>query len=493
MFRFEDLMHSIPLRRLLLPAALGAASLLTACASFDGIAPGAHAIDQVALAIPDSMNQTNAAWPQDGWWRAYRDSQLDRLIEQALTNSPDLATAQVRIARAEAGVQLMRSRSRPQFNGTVNAGYGRFSENAEIPPPPIGPGGEYASQGRVAFNASVDLDFWGKNAALIKSAGAQVEAAGFDRDAARLALTTSIARTYVQLALDYAQQDVLQAIQRQQQAIHDLTALRVKHGLDTDIELKQSASNVATARLNLTQLATEIEAIRLQLAMLSGAMPTAAADITRPVLTDVPFSVPATLPLDLLGRRPELAAQRARIKATVGDIEAAQTQFYPNINLSALVGFQAIGLDQLLKAGSFTNSIGPAISLPLFSSKGLRASYAIVTSDVDAAIHQYNQAVLAAARDVAEQLTRIASLSEEAGATRAALVAAEAAHHSALLRYRAGLSTRLPVLQVETQLLAQQRATVELQARQRTLQVALVRALGGGFNEAGHAATALPH
>jgi outer membrane protein TolC len=127
------------------------------------------------------------------------------------------------------------------------------------------------------------------------------------------------------------------------------------------------------------------------------------------------------------------------------------------------------------------SSIGPAIRLPLFDAGRLRANYAGKASDIDLAIAQYNQSVLGAAQDVAEQLTRIADLGREEAATRNALNAAEEAHRLATLRYRGGLSPYLTVLTVETQLLTQRRAMAALKARRDDLQVSLVRALGGGF------------
>ena len=114
----------------------------------------------------------------------------------------------------------------------------------------------------------------------------------------------------------------------------------------------------------------------------------------------------------------------------------------------------------------------------------LRANYVAKTADVDTAITQYNQSVVAAAQDAAEQLTRVAALSREEEATHDALAAAEEAHRLAMLRYRAGLSPYLTVLTVESQLLAQRRAATYLRAKRQDLHIALVRALGGGFTDA---------
>lgn len=469
-------------------AAVVVAAFVTACASFEGIEQTAAPAERVALRIPQGVPQTRDAWPRDDWWLAYGDAQLNKLIEHALANSPNLANAQTRIARAQAAAGLAQAESGPQLNGIVDASHGRLSENYQVPKPPLGKGGYFVSQGLATINFGYDLDLWGRNAALIRSAEAQLNAAGFDRDAARLALTTSIARAYAQLASQYELRDVLQATLKQRQSIRSLSRQRVANGLDTRVELKQAETGEAALRIDLAQLAATLDVTRLQLAALAGDMPDTANTIARPALRNVPFAIPHTLPIDLLGRRPELAAQRARIGAAVGQAQAAKAQFYPNINLTALLGFQSIGLGQLLSAGSLMSSAGPAIRLPIFDSGRLRAGYAARTADIDGAITQYNQSVVTAAQQVAEQLARIAALSHEEEATHDALAAAEEAYRLALLRYRAGLSPYLTALTVETQLLAQRRAAVDLKTRRQDLQIGLVRALGGGFNDA----TALP-
>jgi outer membrane protein TolC len=151
--------------------------------------------------------------------------------------------------------------------------------------------------------------------------------------------------------------------------------------------------------------------------------------------------------------------------------------------LTGLIGFQTIGLEKLLKPGSLTSNIGPAIHLPIFDGGRLRANYAVKSAGLDAAIAQYNQSIVSAAQEVAEQLTRIASLTAEEQETRNSVEASKEAHRLAMLRYRGGLSSYLPVLAAEIRWLFQQRATVELKAKRYGFQVALISALGGGFVE----------
>jgi NodT family efflux transporter outer membrane factor (OMF) lipoprotein len=438
--------------------------------------------------LPTPANAV-AAWPAEDWWKSYGDPQLDALIEHALRNSPTLGAASARLAQAEAAAGMTRGEASAKVGADLNASYGRQSENYMLPKPPLGKGGESISQGSTGIGMSYEIDLWGRHAAQIRAAQDLVDAAGFDHAAARLALTTSLVRSYAQLASQHELFDLATTTLRQRQAITDLTRQRSAAGLDTQAEIRQAETGTASLRAEQIQAQTAIAVTRLQLAYLSGALPDAAEKISRPQMRLPSFNLPDQLPLDLLGRRPEIAVQRARINAATEQIEVARAQFYPNLNLNALVGFQSIGVSQLLAGGSLNTSIGPAIHLPLFDGGLLRANYRLKQSSLDEAIALYNQSVVAAAQETIEQLTRSAALAGEAEATAAAYAAARENYRLAQLRYREGLVSKLAVLAAENQLLVQQRTLINLDARRLELQIALVRALGGGFIDTRSAAT----
>ncbi len=454
---------------------------LSGCANFQNLLPKAVALDAKALDTGKGGAQIGADLAQAAWWQSLGDPQLDTLMSRALQTNPSLAAAQYRIERAQAAAGLVQANSAPQVGAAGDLSYGRYSENYQVPKPPIGKAGQNVGQGRIGLDFSVDLDLWGKNAALLRAATAQMNAASFDRDAAHLALTTSIARTYVQLAAQYALSDVLQDTLKQRGAIRDLARQRVASGLDTQVELMQSTANQAGLRAEIVQLDTTMAVTRLQLLALVGVLPSEPMTITRPQMAAANVLIPAQLPLDLLGRRPELAAQRARIAAAVGDADQARAQFYPNINLAGFIGMQSFGLGQLLAAGSVTDSVGPALRLPIFDGGRLRANFALRTTDIDIAISQYNQSVLNAVQDAGEVLTRANALQREEDASNAALIAIREAYRLAMLRYEGGIASYLTVLTVESQLLLQRRAMLELQLRRQESLIGLHRAFGGGF------------
>jgi len=160
----------------------------------------------------------------------------------------------------------------------------------------------------------------------------------------------------------------------------------------------------------------------------------------------------------------------------------ARAQFYPNVNLSAFIGLSSIGLDRFFNSGSLVYGAGPAIKLPLFEGGRLQANLDARRADVDAAIEGYNGALQRALREVADELTGQRSLERQQRAQREATSAADAAYALALQRYRAGLGNFLVVLTAQTNVLTQRRAATDLKARHLASEVALVRALGGGYD-----------
>jgi len=184
----------------------------------------------------------------------------------------------------------------------------------------------------------------------------------------------------------------------------------------------------------------------------------------------------------LLGRRPDIVAARWQVEAASKDIEASKARFYPDINLSAMAGF-----DSLLNANPFTSAsksiaLGPAISLPIFEGGALRAHLKGAYAGYDLAVATYNQTLNQAYSDVATQLTGISAIDRELPIRREALAAAQRGYDLAQERYRIGLSSQLPALNAETTLLSQQQQLINLEASRRHQQIGLFKALGGGFD-----------
>ena len=421
-----------------------------------------------------------AAWPQDQWWRAYGDPQLDALVEEALAGSPSLQVAQARLRAAQAQTVAARGALAPQTSLDAQVSRQRYPQN-DLYPPPLG--GSWSTEGRAALDFSWEIDFWGRNRQLIAAARAGEAAAEADRQAARLAIAVAVVQAYIQYDLNYALLDVTNDNLKQQQGILQLTQQRVDAGLETTARVKQSEGTVALTRAGLAYVEASLALSRNQLADLAGAGPDRGQALARPRLhAPDGIRLPSALPADLLGRRPDVAAARAQVEAAGHNIKSAEADFYPNVNLTAFAGFQAIGLSNVFQASDRTFGATPALSLPVFNRGALRGQLYGRQAQFDASVGQYNQTLLDAVKDVADVVSNWQGLERESQQQVVALDAAQRSFDLTSERYRAGLDNYLSVLSSENQVLLAQTLRAELQARRLAFSVDLVRALGGGYH-----------
>jgi NodT family efflux transporter outer membrane factor (OMF) lipoprotein len=412
------------------------------------------------------------------WWRAFGDDTLNGLVDRALAGNPSLKVAQARLARAEAAVGGAKSADGPQVNGALGVTRQLYSANS-IYPAPLGGSIRTFANGQIG--ASWEIDFFGRNRAAIEAAVGSQRAAQADVQAARVMLASNVARTYVQLGRLFEQRDVAARSLKQRDDTLNLIKQRVQGGLDTAVEQRQGEGALPETRQQIEQLDEQITLTRHALAALTTQAPNALDTLTVPLSTVKAVALPAALPADLLGRRADIIAARWRIEAATSDVKSAKAQFYPNINLTAFVGLQSIGLDQFVKSGAEQYGAGPAIRLPIFDSGRLRANLKVKTADLDAAIESYNGAVLDAVHDVADQLSSLGSIDRQQAEQARAQAAAESAYDLATQRYKAGLGTYLTVLTAESTVLTQRRLAADLKARALDTQIALIRSLGGGY------------
>ena len=464
-------------------AALLAALLGAGCASFDGLLPRAKKSDASALAASRALAGaalSPAVWPSTDWWRRFGDPQLDALIGEALASSPSMASARARIDRALALAASSGAALAPQVNAGADVLRQHYSRNGIFPPPIAG---SWHTQTQLALSFGVELDLWGRNRAALDAALGQVRAAEVDAYAVRLLLAASVARAYVQLGRSFEQLELAQATLAQRQAIFNLTGERVAAGIDSQVELKQAEVSLPAARERITQLEEEIALGRSLIAALLGQGPDRGLAIARPTAQAQAVALPSALPADLLGRRPDVAAQRWRVEAGRREIDAAKGQFYPNVNLAALIGVQSITFSKLLSSGSEVPAFGPALRLPLFDGGRLRANLAAKDADYDLAVEQYNQTLVEALREVVDQLASLKSVDAQRVQLESALASTLEAHALALERFRAGVASYLQVLAAEAPVLEQRNLQASLRARALELSINLMRALGGGFED----------
>ncbi len=462
-------------------AALCVAALLAGCVSNAGIAPQSSKLTAADAGVPA---HAPAAVLTDRWWQAFGDETLDRLVEAALAANPNLRIAHDRIARAAAATSAAQANAGPRVDADLNLQRQRYTENGLIPPPVAGSVG---NTGLFQFTGSWEIDFFGKNAAALGAALGAQRAAEADAQAARVLLAANVARGYFRLAGLFEQREVAERALAQREEILALIRQRVEAGLDTNVELRQGEAAVPETARQIEVIDENIAHARNALAALA-AQPAGALDGLRPRLRKVQaVPLPPDIPADLLGRRADVEAARERVEAAAQDVAYAKTLLYPNVNLIAFAGFSSLGVNRLITAGSEQYGAGVAIHLPIFDAGRLRANVSAKTADLDAAVDSYNAALIEAVRDAADQIASVQSIARQHIKQAEAQARSEQAYDLALQRFRAGLGTYLTVLSAEVEVLAQRRLGADLETRELDSQVALARALGGGYDAAAQA------
>lgn len=455
-----------------------AAPALVACVPKLGPAPQPRSAGSLATtqALPAQQGQ----WPGEGWWQSYGDPQLDALITQGLADSPDIATAAARLAQAEGMAQAAGADLGPSVDASGRAGTAKQSYNNGIPKEFVPRG--WRSTGDASVRFGLDLDLFGRNRANRRAALSERDAVRLESTAARLTLAASIASAYADLARLYAEREVAVQASRIRSESAQLVANRVANGLETQGEGAQAAAAVPATRADIAALDTSIDLVRHQLAALVGAGPDRGLSITAPKLSGLAqAALPANAGIDLIGRRPDIIAARLRAEAAAERVKAAKAAFYPDLNLSALIGVQSLGLSRLIEQDSVYGNAGPALSLPIFDSGRRSGNYRESRGEYDAAVAEYDRTLLNALREVADAISNRAGLQREDKDARASLEQSETAYRIARLRYEGGLSTYLSVLTAEDAVVAARRRVADLKARAFTIDVALIRSLGGGF------------
>jgi NodT family efflux transporter outer membrane factor (OMF) lipoprotein len=416
----------------------------------------------------------------ESWWDSFQDPQLDRLIRQGLKDSPTLAQAQARVAAALAQVQSAQAALGPKANLNVSSFYQRAPQNYVIPPPLAGHTSWFSQAGG---SLSWDLDFWGRQADALHSARDLAQSARFDEENARLELAGAIAQAYIELYRQNALADIAQRSEAQRQNILDITRRRVTAGLDTQLEIREAEGQLPQARVAFEQARGAADLAVHELATLSGQGADAYAAIQRPVLdVRAALPVPTELPINLLARRPDVLSARLSVEAADAQRLAAKAAFYPDISLHAIAGFGAFGLNNLVQWNARGYGAGPVLSLPIFDGGRLRAEYRGSEAQLDGAISSYNDTVLRAVQQTADQLTQLDALEKEQRDQQQTLDATEAAYKLAEERYRAGLAGYLSVLNAETQVLAARQSMVDILTTQAVARVTVLLAVGGSFD-----------
>ncbi|HEX9138684.1 MAG TPA: efflux transporter outer membrane subunit, partial [Steroidobacteraceae bacterium] len=419
-------------------------------------------------------------WPERQWWLRYGDATLNALIERALQDSPDVAAAGARFEAAGAAAKQVAASAGPQVSADADAERQRLSDNGLLPPRLLG--FNWYNTIDLGLKASYSFDWWGLHRDQLRSAVDSQRALAAERDAAALALAVSVASEYFAWQADHARQEL--AAERVVLADREVAIVgaRVNAQIARIDELQQAKQALYATQDHAVETATAEQIDRIALAALLGCSPAQLPSLTARPLPQLPVVLPANASIDLIARRPDIAASRWRIEAATEDRLAARAGFMPDVSLNALLGLSSIQFSRLLEYGSRAPAFGAAIHLPIFDAGALRAGYRRSQANLAAAVDDYRAVLIGAAKEVNTQLETRATQSKELALRADQLNAAEQLQQAAAQRLAGGLSDARPEIDSQIQVLTAREAQLQSAYLELSADLALIHALGGGYS-----------
>lgn len=458
-----------------------AAALLAACSTVPPLAA-----DQ--LAVPAAYKEDSPGWkpaqPAEAqergqWWRAFRDPVLDELEERAAASSPTAQAAAARVRQARALAGMASAARSPQVQAGVGATRSRPSDAALglVDGTPVAPANLYRAQ----LSASYEADLFGRIGAAARAAGHDAAASQAAYRSALLSLQADVAQAWLRLrALDAELETVERAVRLRDESVR-LTQRRFELGDIGEFDLSRARTELSAARAELAAVRRERTALEHALATLVGTTPAQFEAKPTTAAAELP-QIPAGLPSALLERRPDISAAQQALFAANARIGEARAARFPSLTLSAAAGTETGAGANLLAAGARSWMAGALLALPLLDGGRNRANADRADAARDEALANYRQQVLTAFREVEDNLSGLRLLSEQAREVDDAVVSARRAAELALKLYQAGRSGYVDLLDAQRNLAAVERSAAQLRGERAVTTVALVRALGGGWN-----------
>jgi multidrug efflux system outer membrane protein len=419
------------------------------------------------------------------WWTSFDDPALTALVDEALANSLDLQAAIARIDAARAQVTLAYANLYPTLGLSINASRSKATEVGVIPIP-AGVGAT-ANDFKAGLSASYEIDLWGKYRTATRAAQNDLLATAYARETVRSALAAQVAQTYFGLIAADAQLQLLKDTLALREQTVSLQTDRAQAGVIGQYDLAQAKAERDAVRADIATAERAVSQFESALAVIVGRWP---RDVFAPKVVREPSlakllsvpTVPAGLPSDLLERRPDLRQLEKQIAAASLRIDRARADFLPSLDLTGTLGTESAALRHLVSGPALIWSLGAWLAQPLFNFNAIEANVETQTAQREQLVVSYRQTVQNAFKDVHDALAANET-------TRAALAAQttrreelQQAYALSDLRYKAGYSPYLEVLDAQRQLLQAQTLSILAARDVRLALVDLAKALGGGWD-----------
>ncbi len=434
-------------------------------------------------AIKPQSTHTAASVDWLVWWKSFQDPALDALLDEATSNSQDLALAAARIAESRASLALTHASRFPTLDASVNANRSKVSENAGKLQPGANPRNNTFQPG---LTAAFELDFWGKFQRADEAARARLLSIEANRGTVLASLYANVAQSYFALRSFDAQVALAEVTFATRKENLRLQTRRFEGGVVGQLDVQQAVAEAAGIEATLLQAEQNRRATEATLAVLVGRAPAAIVqpNIARGTAIDALFSraaVPAELPSDILNRRPDLIAAEQQLIAANADIGQAKAAYYPTIKLTASLGFESRQLGDLFNPSSLFWNLASGLTQPLFRAGSIDAVVASANARKAQAVAQYALAVQGAFKDVHDALNVIASSEALVTTADKRITALREVLRLANLRYANGYSSYVEVLNAQRDLTLAESSVIDAKRAQLAGVVALYKAVGGGW------------
>ncbi|MEX3813139.1 MdtP family multidrug efflux transporter outer membrane subunit [Paraburkholderia sp. BR13439] len=462
------------------------ASMLPGCALIRHDSPPHTEIPPTQINLANDIHLARDGWPAARWWTRYNDAQLDALIDHALANAPTMVIARTRVAQAKSDVDLVRTGSSLQVSAmallnrehvSANGFLGPFAQNE----PALGLTGPWYTEGVVGLGASLNVDIWGKQRAQIAASIGVTNARLAETSAVELEISTDVAQIYFGIQTNYELIDLLNESHEIAQFAVQAHEARAARGLEPRTQFEEARAQQLAIERQIVSTQAQIKQFRESLRALAGAGPDGLPEIMPVALPASQAALPATLSYELLARRPDLQAMRWYVQSSFDRIDSAKAAFYPSFDIKAFFGYNALHLADLFTHASRQINLIPGLYLPIFDGGMLNANLSGARQGSNLLIEQYNQAVLNAVRDVAQTGSRLQALDAETELQKQRIESVTFTRDSVEASWQRGLTSQLAALEARQPVIVEQVALLALNGQVLSQEVALTKALGGGY------------
>lgn len=426
------------------------------------------------------------AEPRDGisrgnWWEIYADLELNSLVKQVEVSNQNVRAAEAQYRRALALLGVARAGYFPVLSAGASATRGQGTSAAPATGVAVvSPGAPIRNTDRLSLSASWEADVWGKIGRNVESNDASVVASAADLQAALLSAQSTLVQSYLQLRINDAQRRLFEQIIAAYDRSLQITRNRYEAGVAARLDVAQAEAQLKSTQAQAIDLGVQRAQLEHAIAMLIGKAP---ANFQIKPIDSIPTlpETPVGLPSELLERRPDIAAAERRAAAANAQIGVAQAAFFPSLSLGGSAGYQNTTFANLISLPNRFWSLGPALAVTLFDggARSVLKEQAVAVFDQNAA--NYRQSVLTGFQEVEDNLSALRILNEEARAQREA---ARSAAESAMLadnQYQAGTVSYLNVVSAQAASLSADKSSIDITGRRLLASVALLKALGGGW------------